>query len=301
MYINKRPFNKNHIPYKLDYKYKNNTDNNQKKQKTNFQNDEYNNYLDEQLFYEQELLLLETPLLSNDIEIGFLNTALKKETFQEKFERLEQQPLEFFEPKENDIDNLYLIHNFLYHGIRSYNPLEKLESIFKNRAILAGNYQNSNYYSYDDNCNNGEYISLASIDDDYNLTYQTFITPNISLVISSKCNAIKTMYISFDEWEQIKDLHTFNRYSYANNEYQVKEIIPLELIKAIGLPKEYLRQTNREHLIDIYLNDILELMNKYNIDLPIVDTSNNNRSLYLPQNHISNYILKRKKYFTKQK
>ena len=305
MYINKRPLNINHISNKQSYKYINNALNKQF-------NRSREGYYVEQKLYEKELFLseiafcekeflLESLLLFNDIELEGLDYQKRKETFQEKFERLEQQPLEFFEPNENDIDNLYLIHNFLYHGIRSYNPLVKLESIFKNRAILAGNYQNSNYYSYDDNCNNGEYISLASIDDDYNLTYQTFVMPNISLVISSECQAIKTIYLNYDEWEQIKDIETKNRYSYANNEYQVKEIIALEMIKAIGLPKEYLRQTNREHLIDIYLNDILELMNKYNIDLPIVDTSNNNRSLYLPQNHILNYMLKRNKYFTKQK
>lgn len=295
MYINKRQFNKNHIPYKLNYKYKNNNKNKQFKQNNNNKNDEYNDYLDEQLFYENALLLFEPTILSNDIEFKLFNQTAQEETFQEKFERLDQQPLEFFEIKDFDVDNLYLIRNFLYHGIRSYNSLEKLEGIFKDKVILAGNYQKDSYYSYDDNCNNGEYISLANIDNDYNLTYQTFVMPNISLVISPECKAIKTIYINYDEWEKIKDLDTFNRYSYANNEYQVKESISFDYVKAIGFPKEYLRRTNQENKFEEYFNCVFELMKKYNLDLPIVDTSNYNRILYQPKN----YKLERKKYFTK--
>ena len=65
------------------------------------------------------------------------------------------------------------------------------------------------------------------------------------------------------------------------DEYQVKEKIPLELVKGIGLPANHLREINREYLIDIYL------MEKYNIDLPIVDTSYNNRPIYTPKHYKS--------------
>lgn len=107
---------------------------------------------------------------------------------------------------------------------------------------------------------------------------------NISLIISPNINAIKTIYLPYNEWEKIANKKTKHRYSYAHNEYQVKQLIPIEMIKAIGLPQRYLRLTNQENLIDIYKNDILELMKKYNIDLPIVDTSNYNNILFLSNN-----------------
>ena len=65
--------------------------------------------------------------------------------FEEKLKYLENMPPQTFldiYDQTYDFENLRYIHNFLYHGIRFQNHLEKLESIFKDRAILAGNYQN---------------------------------------------------------------------------------------------------------------------------------------------------------------
>lgn len=195
-------------------------------------------------------------------------------------------------PDAIDRENLRFIYNFLYHGIRFQNHLEKLESIFKDKAILAGNYQ-KNYFSYSDNCNEGEYISLLATDGYYDLEYETFIMPNITLVISPDCNAIKTLYLPYHEWEQVKGKNTKNRYSYAHNEYQVKQSISLSMIKAIGIPARYLRTINKEEQIDIYLKDILELMNKYNITLPIVDNSAYNIPIYSSQSTELKHVKKR--------
>lgn len=132
-----------------------------------------------------------------------------------------------------------------------------------------------------------------SLDNYHNLEYKTFIMPNISLVISPKCNAIKTIYVPYEEWVEIKKLNPKNRYSYAHDEYQVKEKITLDMIKAIGLPKKYLTIKHQEHLIASYINDILELMSKYNIELPIVDTSNHNRSIVNNETILQNSHKKR--------
>ena len=198
--------------------------------------------------------------------------------------------LEYFTPETNNLHDLLYVRNFLYHGLRFQKHLEKLENIFKDKAILAGNYQ-AEYYNYDDNCNEGEYISLTSFSNYSNLTYQTFIMLNISLIISPECNAIKTNYLKYEDWLIMKCNQTNIRYSYAIDEYQVKEKIPLNFIKGIGLPAKQLKEIKLEHLIDIYLNDILDLMKKYNIDLPIVDTSCYNRPIYTPKNYNSNHIL----------
>lgn len=220
-----------------------------------------------------------------------MNNILNFESnsFEQKLTILENLTPQTFQELHEDmysLTNLRYIYNFLYHGIRFQNHLEKLESILKEQAILAGNYQ-KNYYSYSDNCNEGEYISLLSIDKDYDLEYETFILPNITLIISSECQAIKTIYLPFNEWEQIKGKKTKNRYSYAHNEYQVKKIIPISMVKAIGIPARYLRTINKEEQLNIYLHDILELMTKYQITLPIVDTSAYNIPIVTIENHIT--------------
>lgn len=205
---------------------------------------------------------------------------------EEKFKKLESKRNETFKelnPYISENPDLLEYDSFLYHGIRFQTHLEKLEQIFASGAILAGNYH-ENYYAYDDNCNDGEYISLLSLDSYHDLEYRTFIMPNISLVISGECNPVKTIYVPFEEWEEFKKMNPKNRYSYARGEYQVKEKITLDMIKAIGLPKRYLTIMCQEHLIEPYINDILELMSKYNIELPIVDTSNHNRPIINNEN-----------------
>jgi len=217
------------------------------------------------------------------------NISLNSQRFKQKLAILDSQtPKTFLDlnPELYNSNNLRYIYNFLYHGIRFQNHLEKLESIFQAKAILAGNYQ-KNYSPYSDNCNEGEYISLLSTDGYYNIEYETFIIPNITLIVSPECNAIKTIYLPYNEWEQIKGKNTKNRYSYANNEYQVKQIVPLSLVKAIGLPARYLRTIGKEEQIEIYLQDILQLMNKYNINLPIIDTSAYNIPITTTKNHIT--------------
>lgn len=124
----------------------------------------------------------------------------------EKFKKLESKRNETFKelnPYVSENPNLLEYDSFLYHGILFQKHLEKLEQIFANRAILAGNYQEY-YYKYDDNCNDGEYISLLALDSYHDLEYQTFIMTNISLVISHECNPLKTIYLPYEEWEEFK-------------------------------------------------------------------------------------------------
>lgn len=231
-------------------------------------------------------------------ETNSLKTS-KENKFEKKLQQLEQQPSQTFQELNyryiDDFENTNIVYNFLYHGIRFQKHLEKLESIFQDRAILAGKYQKKYYDFYDDNCNEGEYISVMSIENGYELEYKTFIMPNISLVISPECNAIKTIYIPYEEWQQLNGRPTKNRYSYAKREYHVKQMIPLCFIKAIGVPDKYLRLTNQEEKIEGYLHDIVELMEKYNINLPIIDTSDYNRPLVIPENHILNYKTRKRK------
>lgn len=133
-----------------------------------------------------------------------------------------------YEPKLFEYDRL------LYHGLRFQQNLEKLEGIFKERKILAGKYLD-NFFNYSDNCNDGEYVSVINYND--SVEFKSFISENICLVISPLCNAYKTVYVSHDIWNYIKkhNIPVKNRYSYAKHEYQVKDLIPIEMVKAVSV------------------------------------------------------------------
>ena len=167
---------------------------------------------------------------------------------------------------------------FLYHGIRFDDKLVKLENIFKVKKILSGN-KISNYYKYDDNANKGEYVSLLSFKDN-GLEYDIFIKPNISLLVDPLCDAILTKYVSYDIWDKIKNLETQNIYSYMNGEYLCKDYIPFDMIKGIGVPYKYYLLLNGKEYADEKLSNVKKLMKKYDITLPILDTSHYNEVLY---------------------
>ena len=69
-------------------------------------------------------------------------------------------------------------------------------------------------------------------------------------------------------------------YSYMKGECLCKDFIPLDMVKAIGVPYQKLRLQGKEaHTIQL-IDDIKKLMGKYDLYLPIVDTSRYNSILY---------------------
>ena len=183
-----------------------------------------------------------------------------------------------YEPESFDF---IFISEYLYHGIRFQNYLEKLENIFKEGKILAGKYL-PNYRFYDDNCNKGEYVSLLKPLGDNKLEYETFILENnISLLISPICNAIETKHISYGSWFdlQCKKYELKHLYSYMRGECMCKDFVSIDFVKAIGIPYERLVLCNKKEFADKLIEDIQSLMKQYNINLPIVDVSRYNRIL----------------------
>ena len=171
-------------------------------------------------------------------------------------------------------EDTYNPNFYLYHGIRFQNYLDKLESIFKDKKILASKYI-SNCFNYDDNCNKGEYVSLTSYND--GVAFKAFILENISLLVSPKCKAYLTKYVSYETWEEIKNINTKNLYSYMLDEYMCKDYVSLDFVKAVGIPyKYYLNKNGVEYTLNI-INDIKELINFYGLDIDIVDTTDFNR------------------------
>lgn len=170
--------------------------------------------------------------------------------------------------------------DYLYHGIRFQKYLEKLEDIFKTKKILAGKFI-PNYYSYSDNCNKGEFVSLFKWINHNHIEYETFIESNISLLVTPAVNAIITKYISYTNWLEInkEDLQLKNYYSYMQGECFVKDYIPLDYIKAIGVPYQKLLSERKLEYANKLIEDIQILMEQYNQSLPIVDTSRYNHLL----------------------
>ena len=170
--------------------------------------------------------------------------------------------------------------SYLYHGIRFQNYLEKLESIFKDKKILASKYL-PDVFQYSDNCNKGEYVSLTSYYDKQ--VFDVFITPNISLLVSPKCKAYLTKYVDYNTWDQIKNKETKNLYSYMKQEYMCKDYVSLDLVKAVGVPYRYYVISKGIEYADTILQDVKNLIDKYKFDIKIVDTSDRNKILIEPE------------------
>lgn len=183
--------------------------------------------------------------------------------------------------KDNDLSKN---DNFLYHAIIKNNKYQILERIFKERKILALKYVLECTKKCTFNANDGEYISLLSLDknqENYDLLYDTYIKRNISLVISPLVNAIKTIYMEFDDWVYVKKKYSNlkNRYSFLMGEYQVKDNIPVDLVAAIGIPYLIFEKEYSSNYATNCIENVIDIMDNYDIHLPIVDTSNNNKVL----------------------
>ena len=183
-----------------------------------------------------------------------------------------------------DISDLTKVNNYLYLGIRPPKQFEKLELVFKQRKILAAKYLKKYFASYEYNATDEEYISLLCLDTkkyDNKHIYERYIKKNICLIINPFINAKKTTLVDFDSWLYIKKNYpkTKNRYSFLDNEYQIYDHISIDNLLAIGIPYSYLIENNGYKTAQDTMNNILILMLKYDIDLPLIDTSNNNRIL----------------------
>ena len=224
------------------------------------------------------------------------STKLSEQKLPYKLQKLEQEAIittnqnheyDDYEPARFDF-----VSDYLYHGIRFQKYLEKLENIFKERKILAGKYL-SNYHFYSDNCNHGQYVSLLKYTNATKLEYETFILENISLLVTPLCNARETKYVDFQTWQQIQEeqYQLKHIYSYMRGECMCKDFIPLDMVKAVGVPYQKLRLQGKGTYALQLIEDIQALMKKYDVYLPIVDTSRYNSILYKPDTQ--GYIRKR--------
>ena len=171
----------------------------------------------------------------------------------------------------------------LYHGIR-FDVINRLESIFQMGSILCGNRVPSSFKSYDgsikniyinysdkENCNMGKYVSVMPYED--GVEFDTFIKQNVFFAIKSTVDAYKTIHLSFDDYCDLKQskIEFKNLYSYAGNEYFVKDEISLDDVLYIGINSRYYSGN-----YDEIVNEIKKLMDVYKIKIPFIDACNNN-------------------------
>ena len=207
-----------------------------------------------------------------------------KETFEEKIERLERlSPITYNEILGfKDKENRYIKNYPLFHGLR-FDGVNKLESIFQSDYVLCGKKCPNKYTSMDgtehylninsigfDNCNNGEYVSVIPYD--YNsLEFNTFIAENLFLAFTGNIDAISTFYLKYDDYCMLKESNKKlnNLYSYAFNEYMVKDKISLDDLLYIGINSNYYNGN-----IDETIEKVIELLKYYKIEVPLIDTKN---------------------------
>lgn len=184
----------------------------------------------------------------------------------------------------------------LFHGIR-FQQLEVLEAIFQDKEIRCGNKIRTRIESYDgttksiwvgnykeENCNLGEYVSVIPYDDEWNIdgiitpTFQTyefndFVRSHIFLIIKGHIDAIETFFLPWEEYHELKKsgIKHKNLYSYAHEEFLVKDHISLEDVLAIGIDKQYYIDGD----IDETISRIIKLMKEYEISIPLIDMSSN--------------------------
>ena len=175
---------------------------------------------------------------------------------------------------------LYFDNLYLYHGIRFGSYQEQLEIVKKilKQGLLPRN-QLSGYFSYSDNCNDGKRISLLEKEGFGDLEFETFIKPNMTIIVSPMVEAYKTIYVPYGEWLELserKGLHNF--YSYARNEYQVNGSVPASMIKAIGIPGFQMLLQGEDD--DWYAEELSSFCNNLGLDIPIVDHSEGNQYVY---------------------
>lgn len=204
--------------------------------------------------------------------------------YNEKIAEYEKIPLktyiDFIGLSKDDSSRLDIM---LYHGIR-FDAINRLESIFQTGSILCGNRVSSSFKSYDgttknlyicsdsyENCNMGKYISVMPYEDD--LEFDTFVRQNIFFAIKGTIEAYKTIHLSYDDYYELRqsNMNYKNLYSYAFDEYLVKDEIPLDDVLYVGIDSRYYFGD-----YDKTIGNVKELMRAYEITIPFMDIRTNN-------------------------
>ena len=162
-----------------------------------------------------------------------------------------------------------------FHSIRKNT--KTLESILSSGAILSRekakvirNYEGFNGHKWISLC---KYSKQIIDDEEYRFAYPQLIVNGLFIVISEQVNAIKTLFMSYDElYDGLISDDSDIRYSDCLDEYQVKDMISKEFFIAVGYP--YRKTFAINHELANYEREIIDyLLRDFHIDIPIIDSS----------------------------
>ena len=167
--------------------------------------------------------------------------------------------------------------NFYFHSVRF--DFDILEKILESGYILSREKAKSNrkYISF----NGNKWISICKYynnpyiaDYDQYSAYQTLIINDISIVLNDKIEAVKTLYMPYDSLHAgLIDDDSVVRYSDLIDEFQVRDSISRDNFLALMYPYEIGAKSNLLKAREDYLR-IKVMLEKYNYDIPILDSSN---------------------------
>lgn len=212
----------------------------------------------------------------------------REETLDEKIERLEsQENLSFSLIRNISPDDEY---NLLYHGIR-FDQINRLEGIFKFGKVFSGKRVPKFYESStgeekelfildygNENANKGEYVSVMPYEIN-SLEFKTFIAKYVYLAFKGNIPAVKAHYLPYNEYDKVSKKNNLKRlYSYAEDEYMVKDEIDLDNLAFIGV--NFCYQSDDE------IDKIIDLMKYYEIKAPLIE-HNTHKVIYEFQNNKS--------------
>ena len=105
------------------------------------------------------------------------------------------------------------------------------------------------------------------------LEFNTFVRENIFFVIKPTVNAIKTIFVPYGKYVEIRKLKrkTKQIYSYAREEYMVKGFISLEDCLCLCVDSRNYNGMNNGMSEREVIERIIELMKFYDIKLPLID------------------------------
>lgn len=230
--------------------------------------------------------------------------------FEEQFAFWEEHPLlpRYFNFLPNDDKILERLGDYLYYPIRLLNQSadtvnieqqikNELSKIFCNNGILPNAQYEEEVFGY--RCNMDNYICLLTeliretimseleIDLRYMRKLNVF---DIFLIIYPGFEPKIPLRVAANDFEKVQGKNTRNVYCVLDTNRQWKNVqryyvpnkIDLSMVKAIAIPIkeiEYILQkrdycvSDIEDKVDSILNSILEIMNSFNINLPVIDIS----------------------------
>lgn len=173
----------------------------------------------------------------------------------------------------------YYAHSFNKTDNLMLSDITKLEDILKNGALLS---RRKLGLSEEDALFNGmDYISLCDLEKNHpkNSAYNLYVKRGLSLLFDKELKVIEPdyIYVDYNTLGSIDMIHYYGikgRYSDLIDEVQVKDEVSLNYLRGIMLSLSRMQYYYSEEYIYEYLKVVSYLLDKYHLDIPIINLDN---------------------------